>query len=83
MSEPDEVPDLDPRWPRLLAAARSWKASLIPRTSTGTAGPTNVLIEAIAAFDAPCTHPRDQWVFRAGDELVQCGKCGAWVDAPA
>lgn len=70
---------MDPRWPRLLAAARSWKASLIPRTSTGTAGPTNVLIEAIDAFEAPCEHPRAQYVFRMGDERVECGKCGAWV----
>lgn len=47
----NEVPDLDPRWPRLLAAARVWRANLIPKTSTGTSGPTRVLVEAIDAFD--------------------------------
>ena len=46
-----QMPDLDPRWPRLLAAARSWQANLIPRTSTSTQGPTRVLLEAIEAFD--------------------------------
>lgn len=51
MSEHVDVPDLDPRWPRLLAAARSWQASLIPKTSTSSLGPTNVLLEAIEAFD--------------------------------
>lgn len=46
-----DVPDMDPRWPRLLAAARSWKANLIAGTSTSSQGPTRVLLEAIEAFD--------------------------------
>jgi hypothetical protein len=46
-----DVPDMDPRWPRLLAAARSWQANLIPSTSTSSLGPTNVLLQAIEAFD--------------------------------
>jgi hypothetical protein len=47
----EDVPDMDPRWPRLLAAARSWRAQQIPRTSNGIYGPTRVLVEAIEAFD--------------------------------
>ena len=76
-----DVPDMDPRWTRLLAAARAWKATLIPNTSTGTLGPTNVLLDAITAFDEPCPHPRAQWIFRAGDERIECGRCGEWIVA--
>lgn len=73
-----DVPDLDPRWPALLAAARVWKASLIPRTSTGVAGPTNNLIEAIAAFDQACVHPRALRAYMT-DGREQCGGCGEWI----
>lgn len=46
-----DVPTMDPRFPRLLAAARAWRATLVPKTSTGMQGPTRVLIEAVDAFD--------------------------------
>lgn len=42
---------LDPRWPRLLAASRTWRATLIPNTSSGIYGPTQELLRAIEAFD--------------------------------
>jgi hypothetical protein len=44
--------DLDPRWPRLLTAARLARANAIPRTSSLTKGPFDRLMEATAAFDA-------------------------------
>jgi hypothetical protein len=78
------VPDMDPRWPRLLAAARVWQASLIPKTSTSVFGPTRLLIEAIEAFEKkPCDHPRAQRVFHSSEYIEtgvareSCGKCGA------
>lgn len=46
-----DVPDLDPRWPQLLAAARAWEARLIPGTSTSLQDVTRNLRVAIAAFD--------------------------------
>lgn len=72
-----DMPDMDPRWPRLLAAARSWRASMIPNTSVGIYGPTRVLIEAIEDFDEGCQHPRDQRVFSSSGGPDVCGKCGA------
>jgi len=66
---------MDPKWPRLLAAARVWRASVIPSTSTGIYGPTRGLIEAVEAFDEECSHPRAQRVFSANQPDV-CGKCG-------
>ena len=71
--------ELDPKWPQLLAAARVWRASLIPKTSTGTAAPTNKLIDAIEAFDEDCPHPRAQRVFFP-DGREQCGRCGTWTE---
>lgn len=41
----------------LLAAAREWRAALIPRTSTATFGPTKTLLEAIAQFDIGSREP--------------------------
>jgi len=82
--ETDAVPDMDPRWPRLLAAARAWRAGVIPRTSTGLAAPTRVLLECIEDFDAPeCDHPRAQRVFNSSQYIElgypseSCGRCGA------
>lgn len=43
---------IDPRWPTLLVAARVWRESLIPGTSTAVRGPTSRLLEAIESFDA-------------------------------
>lgn len=43
--------ELDPRWPRLLAAGRAWRATLIPGTSSGIYGPTKALLAAIESFD--------------------------------
>jgi hypothetical protein len=62
---------------RLLAAARVWRANLIPNTSTGLAGPTRVLLEAIEALDdrEPCEHPREKRVFWP-DGRQECGACG-------
>ena len=54
---------------------------MIPNTSTGLAGPTNVLIEAITDFDEPCDHPRDRRVFYPESTRETCGKCGADVHA--
>ena len=42
---------LDARWPRLLAAARTWRAGLIAKTSTGTLNTVNALLDAVAALD--------------------------------
>lgn len=64
----------DERWARLLVAARAWRGSLIPKTSTGVAGPTAALVEAIEAFDAPCSHPRLGWVFHR-DGRIECSSC--------
>lgn len=43
---------MDPRFVRLLAAARVWRASHIPGTSTASLGPTERLLRAVDAFDA-------------------------------
>jgi hypothetical protein len=80
MTEAETVPDMDARWPALLAAGRAWRASLIPKTSTGIAGPTQALIAAIESFDQ-CDHPRAQLVFFRDDVdrtglHTRCGKCG-------
>jgi hypothetical protein len=66
----------------LISAARSWRGSLVPSTSTALWGPTKNLLEAIAALDPkPCDHPRSWRVFRAksanADEV--CGYCGTIV----
>jgi hypothetical protein len=65
----------DDRWDELLAAARAWRSTLIPKTSTGLAGPTARLIGAIEKLDAPCAHPRLGWVFHT-DGRVECSSCG-------
>lgn len=67
------MPDLDPRWPGLLTAARAWKAGLIPNTSTSILGPARALVAAIEAFDV-CDHPRLAWVFH-GDGSIECSTC--------
>lgn len=36
---------------RLLAAARVWRANLIPGTSSGLQGPTAALVAAVEAFE--------------------------------
>jgi len=69
------MPDMDPRWPQLLAAGRAWRGSLIPRTSTAVANTTNLLLEAIAAFDPPCDHPRATRIFHLNGR-TECGACG-------
>jgi hypothetical protein len=68
----------DERWTQLLEAARTWKSGLIPNTSTGLAGNTARLVEAIEAFDA-CTHPRLGWVFYV-DGRVECSSCATFLD---
>ena len=75
-----DVPDMDPRWPSLLVAARVWRASLIPKTSTSTQGAARSLLEAIEALDEPepaCEHPRAQRVFYPDSDRQVCGRCGA------
>lgn len=42
---------IDQKYLRLLVAARVWRASLIPKTSTGLAGPTAELLRAVEALD--------------------------------
>lgn len=71
--------DLDDRWTQLLDAARAWRSSLIPKTSTGLAGPTARLIEAIEAFNEPCAHPRLGWVFHR-DGRIECSSCAKILD---
>lgn len=73
-----DVPDLDPRWPRLLAAARAWKGGLIRGTSTTTLALATRLVEAIDAFDEPCPHLRAWRVFLA-DGRQECSRCGQGV----
>ncbi len=65
---------LDPKWPRLLIAARSWRANLIPNTSSSTHGPAQELLRAIEAFEV-CEHPREKRAFRS-DGHQECGACG-------
>lgn len=67
------MPDLDPRWTRLLTAAREWKGSLIPNTSTGLARQTRHLVDAINDFDR-CDHPRLGHVFHL-DGSITCSSC--------
>lgn len=43
----------DPRYVRLLDAARVWRSGLLPRTSTGSLNAVNELLRAIEAFDSP------------------------------
>lgn len=66
----------------LLVACRSWRGSLIPRTSTASWGPVQDLLGAMAVFDGPpCDHPRSWRTYR--DQHLQadevCGRCGAVV----
>jgi hypothetical protein len=78
VSDPELVADL-------MRAARAWRNSLVPGTSTGLAAETRVLIETIDALSA-CDHPRAQRVFthQLGDygppPVASCGKCGATLD---
>lgn len=72
--------DLDPRWSDLLAAARAWRDTLIPATSTGTAKPTRRLVDAINAFDQ-CAHPRLAHVFHL-DGSIECSACTAVLVKP-
>ena len=60
----------------LVRAARAWRDTLIPNTSSGLAMQTRVLREAIEAIDA-CVHDR-QWLVTYPDREV-CAKCGQTV----
>jgi hypothetical protein len=73
-----ETPDTDEaRYAVLLAAARAWRTSLIPRTSTGLQPQTSALVAAVAAFDPePCQHERFGRVFFADSPRQECSDCG-------
>jgi hypothetical protein len=61
----------------LLTVARTWRESVVPKTSTSTAPSFYDLLQAIAMFDEPdqkCKHPRGWRVFYTGYEI--CGYCG-------
>jgi hypothetical protein len=68
----------------LLTAVRTWRAGLVPKTSTGVWEPTRNLLAAIATFDhPPCDHPRSWRVYRvvASDADEVCGYCGTTTSA--
>jgi hypothetical protein len=58
LDEPVRKPmSLDPRWPRLLLAARNLLAQRIPKTSSFVAAPLNGFVDAVGAFDADTPGP--------------------------
>ena len=60
----------------LLNAARGWRDSLIPKTSTAAYRAARTLLSAIERFDpTPCAHPRSWHVYYPEDRTV-CGYCG-------
>ena len=71
---------MDNAYDPLLKAARDWRESIIPGTSSSSYGPMFTLLAELAKHDPePCQHPREWRVFRSRKvgtpPFEQCAKC--------